>query len=129
MNQILEQKSISARWFNEMYDEVGTARPHYAAYAEWLNSKPMDFMLQKQKEADTLYARHGITFAVYGDETGVERSIPFDIIPRIMRPGAWKVLSDGCCQRVRALNAFLKDIYHDQEIIKAGIIPEQQIMA
>ncbi len=85
-------------------------------------------MLQKQKEADTLYARQGITFAVYGDDTGVERSIPFDIIPRILRPGAWKVLSEGCCQRVRALNAFLKDIYHDQEIIKAGIIPEQQIL-
>ena len=101
------------RWFNEMYGDDGAPREHYAVYANWLGSKPAEFMLQKQKEADTLYARQGITFAVYGDDTGVERSIPFDIIPRILRPGAWKVLSEGCCQRVRALNAFLKDIYHD----------------
>ena len=128
MNKLVDDKSVSMRWFNEMYDEAGTARAHYTAYAEWLKSKPLEYMLQKQIEADTLYARHGITFAVYGDETGVERSIPFDIIPRILRPGAWKMLSEGCCQRVRALNAFLKDIYHGQEIIKAGIIPEQQIL-
>ena len=126
MNMPTNEKS-AAGWFNEMYDEAGAPREHYATYAAWLDSKPAEFMLQKQNEADTLYARLGITFAVYGDETGVERSIPFDIIPRIMRPGAWKMLSDGCCQRVRALNAFLKDIYHGQEIIKAGIIPAQQV--
>ncbi len=127
MNKSVEDK-VAPAWFNEMYDDAGVPRKHYVAYAEWLASKPLDFMLQKQQEADTLYARQGITFAVYGDETGVERSIPFDIIPRILRPGAWKKLSDGCCQRVRALNAFLKDIYHGQEIIKAGIIPEQQVL-
>src|SRR3954471_15771070 len=128
MNMPLNGTLTALRWFNEMYDDGGLPREHYGAYAEWLGSKPVEFMLQKQKEADTLYARQGITFAVYGDEGGVERSIPFDIIPRIMRPGAWKVLSDGCIQRVRALNAFLKDIYHGQEIIKSGIIPEQQIL-
>jgi uncharacterized circularly permuted ATP-grasp superfamily protein len=128
MNMPTNSTLAAPRCFNEMYDDGGLPRDHYAAYANWLGSKPVEFMLQKQKEADTLYARQGITFAVYGDDTGVERSIPFDIIPRIIRQGAWKVLSDGCCQRVRALNAFLKDIYHDQEIIKAGIIPEQQIL-
>ena len=128
MNMPTNGSLTAQRWFNEMYDEAGAPREHYAAFAAWLGSKPVEFMLQKQKEADTLYARQGITFAVYGDDTGVERSIPFDIIPRIMRPGAWKALSDGCCQRVRALNAFLKDIYHGQEIIKAGIIPEQQVL-
>ena len=119
---------MAPRWYNEMYDDDGSPRAHYDAYAGWLASKPVEFMLQKQKEADTLYARQGITFAVYGDDTGVERSIPFDIIPRILRPGAWKVISEGCCQRVRALNAFLKDIYHGQEIIKAGVIPAEQIL-
>ncbi len=128
MNMRPNQTLTAPRWFNEMYADDGAPREHYDAYADWLGSKPVEFMLQKQKEADTLYARQGITFAVYGDDTGVERSIPFDIIPRILRPGAWKALSDGCCQRVRALNAFLKDIYHDQEIIKAGIIPERQIL-
>ncbi|MCW5606370.1 MAG: circularly permuted type 2 ATP-grasp protein, partial [Burkholderiales bacterium] len=110
-----------------MHGEDGTVHPHYRAYAQWLEDKSVDFLLQKQREADALYTRLGITFAVYGDEGGVERSIPFDIIPRILHPEAWKILYDGACQRVRALNAFLKDIYHDQEIIRAGVIPEQQI--
>src|SRR5688572_23298136 len=128
MNKPIDSASVAARWYNEMYDQAGAAREHYAAYSGWLEAKSMDYMLQKQKEADTLYARHGITFAVYGDETGVERSIPFDIIPRVLRPAAWATLSTGCCQRVRALNAFLNDIYHGQEIIKAGIIPERQVL-
>ena len=114
--------------YNEMYDENGSSRSHYHAYAEWLKSRPLEYMLQKQREADLLYTRLGITFAVYGDEGGVERSIPFDIIPRILRADAWKTIADGACQRVRALNAFLRDIYHDQEIIKAGLIPEQQVL-
>src|SRR5262249_8296679 len=101
---------------------------HCSAYAAWLDSKPLEFMVQKQNEADTLYTRHGITFALYGDESGVERSIPFDILPRIVRPEAWKILSERSCQRLRALNAFLNDIYHDREIIRAGIIPEQHIL-
>ena len=114
--------------FNEMYGAEGTVRTHYQTYAAWLQSKPLDFIQQKQREADALFARLGITFAVYGDESGVERSIPFDIIPRILRKAAWKTISDGACQRVRALNAFLNDVYHDQNIIKAGVIPAQQIL-
>jgi uncharacterized circularly permuted ATP-grasp superfamily protein len=120
--------TIPRAFYNEMREAAGTVRPHYRVYADWLDGKPSDFMQQKQREADTLYTRLGITFAVYGDEDGAERSIPFDIIPRILRPDAWKIINDGACQRVRALNAFLKDIYHGQEIIRAGIIPEQQIL-
>jgi uncharacterized circularly permuted ATP-grasp superfamily protein len=114
--------------YNEMYDVDGAVRPYYQQYAQWLKSKPMDFLLQKQHEADTLFTRLGITFAVYGDEGGVERAIPFDIIPRVLRADAWKTITAGACQRVRALNAFLRDIYHDQKIIKAGVIPAQQIL-
>ncbi len=125
---MLANGPLKPRYYNEMYDGDGAPHTHYADYAAWLSAKPVEFMLQKQKEADTLYARHGITFAVYGDETGVERSIPFDIIPRVIRPAAWKVISDGCCQRMRALNAFLNDIYHGQDIIRAGIIPAEQIV-
>jgi len=121
-------KTAATHFHNEMYDGAGAPYFHYTAYADWLASRSSDFMQQKQKEADTLYARHGITFAVYGDEGGVERSIPFDIIPRIIPAAIWKKVSDGCCQRVRALNAFLKDIYHGQEIIKAGVVPKQQIL-
>ena len=112
---------------NEMYGTEGLVRPQYAAYSAWLKDKSLEFIKQKQLEADTLFKRLGITFAVYGDDGGVERSIPFDIVPRIIDHETWQKISDGACQRVRALNAFLKDIYHDQDIIKAGIIPAQQI--
>lgn len=115
------------RPYDEMRTADGVIRLHYRAHAQWLDSKPQDFLPQKQREASALYTRLGITFAVYGDEFGTERSIPFDIIPRIIRPDAWKTVSDGACQRVRALNAFLKDIYHGQEILKAGIIPAAQV--
>ena len=115
-------------FYNEMYGEDGQVRPHYDPYAQWLDGKEVEYLLQKQREADALYTRLGITFAVYGDESGVERAIPFDIIPRIFRAGAWKKISDGACQRLRALNAFLKDIYHGQEILRAGVIPGEQVL-
>jgi uncharacterized circularly permuted ATP-grasp superfamily protein len=119
---------MATRFFNEMHQPDGTPRAHYATYGSWLEAQPHEFMVQKQKEADLLYARLGITFAVYGDETGVERSIPFDIIPRIIPAKAWKTLSAGAIQRVKALNLFLKDIYHGREIIKAGRVPESHIL-
>ncbi|HSD99884.1 MAG TPA: circularly permuted type 2 ATP-grasp protein [Burkholderiales bacterium] len=111
-----------------MYRKDGAIRQHYGAYAEWLDAKSTDYLLQKQREADTLFTRLGITFAVYGDETGVERAIPFDIIPRIIQAGAWRKIQDGACQRVRALNAFLRDIYHGQDILRAGVVPAEQVL-
>jgi len=118
----------SRAFYNEMYEADGGVRPHYGPYAEWLSGTAIEYLLQKQREADALYTRLGITFAVYGDESGVERAIPFDIIPRIMQPGAWKTIDNGVCQRLRALNAFLKDIYHGQEILRAGIIPAEHVL-
>ena len=74
----------SSNIHNEMYSTEGLVRPQYAAYSAWLKDKSLEFIKQKQLEADTLFKRLGITFAVYGDEGGVERSIPFDIVPRII---------------------------------------------
>ncbi len=79
--------------------------------------------MQKSREAELLFRRVGITFNVYGEEAGAERLIPFDVVPRVLAAAEWKRLSEGAIQRVRALNAFLNDLYHDQEIIKAGIVP------
>ena len=79
--------------------------------------------MQKSRDAELLFRRVGITFAVYGEKEGAERLIPFDVVPRILAASEWKRLSDGACQRVRALNMFLNDLYHGQDIIKAGIIP------
>ena len=116
-------------FYNEMTDEAGRVRPHYAAYASWLSEMPEERLAQKRAEADALFHRHGITFAVYGEkDAGTERLIPFDIIPRIIPADEWQMLAAGLRQRVKALNLFIRDIYHDQDILKAGRIPAEQVL-
>jgi uncharacterized circularly permuted ATP-grasp superfamily protein len=116
------------RIFDEMHADGGSVRPHYRTYASWLAEVPSERIREKRAEADLLFRRAGITFAVYGDETGTERLIPFDIVPRIIPSAEWEMLQRGLRQRVTALNAFLHDIYHDQEILRAGRIPAEQIL-
>ena len=106
----------------------GAARSHYLRYAQWLTSQPAERLAQKRAEADALFHRVGITFAVYGQEEGAERLIPFDIVPRVLPLEEWMRLEAGLKQRVRALNAFIHDIYHDQQILKAGVIPAEQVL-
>ena len=114
--------------FDEMWIGKDQISPSYRAYQAWLNTVSPELLHRKHDEADELFRRLGITFAVYGDEDGTERLIPFDPIPRILSASEWKTLSEGCCQRVRALNAFLHDIYHNQDILKDGIIPAQHVL-
>ncbi len=114
-------------FYDEMHDTAGNVRGHYAAYAQWLKETPPERIAQKRAEADILFHRVGITFAVYGEESGAERLIPFDIVPRIIPAAEWEKLGAGLRQRVKALNAFLADIYHEQEIVKDGRIPPEQI--
>jgi len=106
----------------------GKVRPHYASVAEWLAATPAKRVAEKRREADLLFHRVGITFAVYGDQQGAERLIPFDTIPRIIPKAEWERLAEGLKQRVDALNRFLHDIYHGQEILKAGVIPPEQVL-
>ena len=115
-------------FFNEMVGADGAVRSHYAAYDDWLKSTPKSRIEQKRAEADVLFHRLGITFAVYGEGAGKERLIPFDIIPRIIPAVEWQTLAAGLRQRVKTLNAFMRDIYHDQDILKAGIIPAEQVL-
>jgi len=114
--------------YNEMHISDGAARAHYLRYAQWLSLQPADRLTQKRAEADALFHRVGITFAVYGQEEGAERLIPFDIVPRVLPREEWMRLESGLKQRVRALNAFIHDIYHDQQILKAGVIPPEQVL-
>lgn len=108
--------------YDEMRDIGSDVRDVYDHYAEWLKVTNLGFLTQKTREAELLFRRVGITFNVYGEEAGAERLIPFDVIPRILSATEWQLLSAGALQRVRALNAFLNDLYHEQEIIKAGIV-------
>jgi uncharacterized circularly permuted ATP-grasp superfamily protein len=119
---------MSTHFYNEMYDSAGALRPHYRAYADWLAATPPERIARKRAEADIAFHRVGITFAVYGEESGKERLIPFDIIPRIIPSAEWLALQSGLRQRVKALNAFLHDIYHRQDILRAGHIPREQVL-
>ena len=114
--------------FDEMNGLGEEIREPYASLAAWLGTLCIDDLKRKRTEAELLFRRTGITFAVYGDEESAERLIPLDIIPRIISASEWRRLSEGIEQRVRALNAFMYDIYHRQEILKAGRIPEELIV-
>jgi uncharacterized circularly permuted ATP-grasp superfamily protein len=118
---------MAGNFFNEMVDADETVRPHYRGFADWLRDTPSERVARKRAEADTLFHRVGITFAVYGEQEGTERLIPFDIVPRIIPAEEWAMLQNGLRQRVSALNAFCHDVYHGQEILRAGRIPPDQV--
>ena len=118
-----------AGFFNEMFDEGGAkTRAHYQGFDRWLSEQPADIVARKRVEADLMFRRVGITFAVYGSEAGTERLIPFDIIPRIIPAAEWETLQQGLRQRVQALNLFIHDIYHEQNIVRAGVMPAEQVL-
>lgn len=115
----------------QIFDEMGwpdEIRAPYALVDAWLKSTPDEQMALKRREAEVLFRRIGITFAVYADGGDPERLIPFDLIPRVLAQAEWQRLRLGLEQRARALNAFIHDIYHDREIIRAGHIPERLIL-
>lgn len=120
-------KMRAATGFDEMIRPDGSIRPAYQKLSDWLSQQSRGLMAKKQEEAEAIFRRLGITFAVYGDSASNERLIPFDLIPRIISAKEWRFLERGIEQRVRALNAFLHDIYHRQEIIRAGRIPANLI--
>src|ERR1700746_3654028 len=116
--------------FDEMtgsVDNGGAVRPPYAELSRWLDRVKPDLLNLRRREAEVLFRRIGITFAVYGDPEAQERLIPFDIIPRIRAAEEWQLLHRGLEQRVNAINAYLKDIYGKRDIVKAGIVPEDLI--
>ncbi len=119
---------MSATPFDEMHNADGSVREPYLILEEWLKEQPPQALSLMSGDAEALFRRLGITFAVYGSNEGTEKLIPFDIIPRIVSAMEWRKLSKGIEQRVRALNAFLHDIYHRQEILKAGRVPEKLIL-
>ncbi|NMM10561.1 MAG: circularly permuted type 2 ATP-grasp protein [Polaromonas sp.] len=122
---------MSRLTFDEMNATASSVRAHYQGYQRWLAMQPADMMEARRVEAEMIFRRVGITFAVYGDKdedgAGTERLIPFDLIPRIIPVHEWASIEKGLIQRVTVLNRFIHDVYHGQEIIKAGVIPSEQI--
>jgi uncharacterized circularly permuted ATP-grasp superfamily protein len=113
-------------YFNEMF-EGDCVRPPYAGIEEWAAGMPVELRSLKQSEAEALFRRIGITFAVYGEGGDPDRLIPFDMFPRIFSFDEWRKLERGIKQRARALNAFLMDVYGRGEIIRAGRVPEKLV--
>ncbi|MBV9531418.1 MAG: circularly permuted type 2 ATP-grasp protein, partial [Bradyrhizobium sp.] len=113
--------------FDEMNGPGGDVRSAYRELSRWLKDTPPDALQYRRQEAELLFRRIGITFAVYGDAEAGERLIPFDVIPRILSAREWTLLEKGLKQRVQALNMFLRDVYHSRDILSAGIIPEDMI--
>ena len=116
-------------FFDEMFSSTGTtALPHYAEIQKVIGSLTADKFLEKQRQTDSAFLEQGVTFTVYGEnDHGTERIFPFDLIPRVIPANEWKHIEDGLKQRITVLNLFLKDVYHDQKIIKDGIIPEEVV--
>ena len=113
--------------FDEMNGTGGVLTPAYRELARWLKETPAAELDYRRREAELLFRRIGITFAVYGETDAQERLIPFDVIPRILANTEWQRVCTGLEQRVKALNMFIKDIYGPREILHAGILPEDII--
>ena len=117
------RNEVDSRYFDEMRRTDAAPRAPYAGYSDWLQVEDLKGLMQRAREAETFFRRTGITFNVYGQSEADERLIPFDIVPRIIAAKEWARLTKGIEQRVRAINAFLHDIYHRQEILRAGRVP------
>jgi uncharacterized circularly permuted ATP-grasp superfamily protein len=113
--------------FDEMKGHDGGVRPAYGELSRWLAEVPPDVLDYRRREAELLFRRIGITFAVYGEADAQERLIPFDVIPRIISGAEWRLLEKGLIQRVKALNLFIKDVYGAREILRAGVVPDDLV--
>src|SRR4051812_2110630 len=113
--------------FDEMNGMDGLTRPAYQELASWLGEVPADMLQQRRREAELLFRRIGITFAVYGEADSTERLIPFDVIPRVLAADEWDIVRRGLAQRTKAINLYIKDIYSKREVLRAGIVPEDLV--
>ena len=125
----LEKSEQKPQSFDELQISKGKYRPVAQAVGHWLDNINMDALNYLNEQAENIFYRKGVTFTVYSDAKNIERMIPFDIIPRIIAASEWKQIEAGCKQRITALNAFLHDIYHDQAIMKADIVPASYVYA
>ena len=117
------------KFFDEMIGADGGLRSHYARFRELFQSLTPQEFEHKRQSVDLAFMRQGVTFNVYGDSAGTEKIFPFDLLPRIIPAKEWEMLERGLAQRITALNLFLHDIYHDQKILKDGVIPPGYVLS
>ena len=126
---ILSSQYNPGEFFDEMIGAGGQIRPHYRRLTERLDTLPENDFHDRRAAVDLAFLRRGVTFTVYNDSEGTERIFPFDLIPRIIPASEWKQLEAGLIQRITALNLFLHDIYHKQQILKDNVVPTAQILS
>lgn len=125
----LLQNYAPENFFDEMLDERGEIRPHFRRFHELFQQLTAEEFNHKRQSIDLAFLRQGVTFNVYGDSAGAEKIFPFDLLPRIIPANEWDHLERGLVQRITALNLFLHDIYHEQKILKDGVIPPFYVLS
>ena len=116
-------------WYDEVFDPEGKPRPEAEVLLGIINSQPEGEFQRLQETANAALVNLGITFNVYGDSGGVERVLPFDIFPRIVRDSEWDQIERGLKQRIYALNLFLQDIYNEAKILRDGVVPQELVLS
>lgn len=113
--------------YDELFASPGVPHRHCAALVEALEGLTASDLADARRRADLAFLNLGITFTVYNETAGIERIFPFDLIPRVIGPADWDRIERGVKQRVVALNAFIQDVYNEQRIIHAGVIPAEAV--
>jgi uncharacterized circularly permuted ATP-grasp superfamily protein len=113
--------------FDEMFEPSGVPRPHCRALLDAIQAAALSELRQHQQDADQAFLAQGITFTVYGDEEGTERIFPYDLLPRVITAAEWRTLERGLTQRLTAINLFLRDIYHEERILREGVVPRDLV--
>ncbi|MBL8079411.1 MAG: circularly permuted type 2 ATP-grasp protein [Anaerolineales bacterium] len=130
MNEsILNNPYNASPFYDEMFSSPGEPRLHYRVLHQYLQNMTATMFEERRRVSDTAFLYQGITFTVYGEEQGIERIFPFDLIPRIIPFAEWQYIERGLTQRVTALNLFLHDIYHDQRILREKRIPSELVFS
>jgi uncharacterized circularly permuted ATP-grasp superfamily protein len=111
-------------FYDEIFQSSGEPWPYASPLMQRIKEMPREDLLRKQRSAELSMMRMGITFNVYSDNAGVEKTFPFDLIPRIVGSNEWRKIEKGLKQRMHALNLFIDDLYNEQSILKSGLIPE-----
>lgn len=126
---ILSNAYDAAPFYDEMFSAPMEPRPHYHVLHDYLQNMTAAMLNERRRVADTAFLYQGVTFTVYGEEQGLERIFPFDLMPRIIPHAEWDQIERGLTQRVTALNLFLKDIYHEQHILREKRIPAELVFS
>jgi uncharacterized circularly permuted ATP-grasp superfamily protein len=126
---LLDKPYILDRFYDEMFSSAGVPRAHYEVLHKQLSELTGEDFNARRRVADAAFLYQGITFTVYGQNEGIERIFPFDLVPRIIPHSEWELLEKGLTQRVLALNLFLNDVYHEQRILREKRIPPELVFS